>query len=1733
MRQLISTVSILCLLVFSLSCSKDELGNFEKNDPEPEFKLFTMLDNYPAIRSAFNSVDSYRFNDLLCQAMNDIPGDVKAVLEVVEDLLVNKRTNTLSSTRSILYRILNQDELDREPVARSNDPGYATKDFPYYDMIADSIDSATEQKLNLTKPLLAMMRKVFAYFKYRFTPVELEEVMEDFIAHLRDDDANIMKVLFEEILAKMYFQTNESVWFNDKTDDHEEFDMQFSVGDSLCSRDDIGKAGTVDTHLGNAVRGADASFSGQEDEMKDPAFREAYYEVLREAGKMMSATVSAGGEVKDYGTVFRELVCNLEKYFTKGGEVFESNGGNNDYNRGYVYDVKDEDGNFVIDEEGKIVSKVVGEVNPNTGKEEYVSAELGNTIREMFAVLSSLFKRSDREHAASYYNENDEKKNKKYYFLTRYFEILRDMGFDPDKAHLEERLYDILRFDVWGRDRLKNWDIEVDFDKDSNDEIDEKMEKRPFAASHMNHMMLLIGMGENYGYFDSAYTDETDPDVNYGHGALESSGYLSLNDILCYIGFKELLGVNLYELALRGTKWDGDHSFRSVYRFSASQALDFRNPLNTEVNVVSLMPTQLCGDAGVPWGGNPKGWDATEEDLKNPDYKPDGIPSDDVEVPLNFYRPYNSDGRGEPDIINLFLTSFVRYVWDGQGPYYCTEGMKKEGNVYTYYRPEGSIYTHVTKPDPNNPVGDIVNETDPYCFEKDDIDVRMVVDALERDDDVIKGIITDEDDLNVILDAVAYAKNGDVAADEFIGEILRYIKKHSDKELSEFYADYFNKYQEFDDWQYVYPVSGREDLPYEEDQWDYDPERAQRGGRKNCRYEQKVQTDYSMMHLDNVFIFYDKELLERDVNDDGEITNFVDETGEYTGLDPATTTDEERLVREKLPPGLYDVYSVSNEEIGIYGDIGDEKEPVDRLLVAAEPKDRIPWENEQMDKFKSGRLTMYEMIPEKCVERECDTKIETLYRNLLFYLADKKFAVGVPIYMGISVGEVLAAVLSLVVSNPFFEGAMKDFIYWFNDATPLGYKLVQAGVIMVGEGNGAIGLGKLRFYDFEPEEMGPYPNVNGKWDLKRNKDVDLDVHPNGIITGGQSFFASDSRLYITYTADDLFNCLGTLVFDFLDGDILKFIADAYGLMTGTLEMSYIKEGFASFMLNSFLARGSLLGGGLSACMPGFCRMAFPRCVDPRNPSETIKTVGSRKGGLLKDRDWKCVVKPGAEPHPEWGFEANDNDPNWPNRQSFLVEAFIAFVIALRECGGSGIESFEQFYNTRGKNSIFAPNTDYNPSKAVFDTVIGALMSPMMYYQPGEDGAMPRNTWSARFVDYHDVYMRTDLIENTTGQDSWVERAYYQLGNVVNLFTLPVDSDSSGDFHDAPQRCDSLLPLLTEYDVTRPVGPDNPPNTRLITALYKLAMLFTDPKYDERPEGKAYKEEDFSTWSTREKIRYGTEQFVSTMKCRKGDRIKINERDIGKNQRTTYWPEVYKYPIWMFSDNGIREEDIDLDRIIDEWIGSDESGKGLAIIPDSRPNPEDWENFSIFFDALGELMSNNGKTKGEFNIMEDIIEFIDLMNLPDASNEHLKGLRHTVGSMITYYNEDNGSWEYPDELLNIISTSMPDILETFRGRYYSLCTLIDSLMKEDGFLEYLIYSLDCTYSGREIFEQLHAFLGEDYIAQHDSFFWSDFAELLTAFAAIINAESLGIEDISARDAIGSAEPFDGLGELLSW
>jgi len=261
-----------------------------------------------------------------------------------------------------------------------------------------------------------------------------------------------------------------------------------------------------------------------------------------------------------------------------------------------------------------------------------------------------------------------------------------------------------------------------------------------------------------------------------------------------------------------------------------------------------------------------------------------------------------------------------------------------------------------------------------------------------------------------------------------------------------------------------------------------------------------------------------------------------------------------------------------------------------------------------------------------------------------------------------------------------------------------------------------------------------------------------------------------------------------------------------------------------------------------------------------------------------------------------------------------------------------------------------------------------------------------------------------------------------------------------------------------------------------------------------------------------------------------------------------------FPAWFFAENGVRNEGIRLDTIIEELVGEDQSdpldfGTGIAVFPDYRdpehPNYKgyNWDNFNRIVDALGELLSNNGKTGGEYNIMEELIAIIDkLFTGVDATDKDIRAIRHTLGSLFTKYDKGSQEWEYSDDLAYILSDELPEILDVFEGNYGNLLVLLDALMKSkgnsEGFLLYVMKTLKSAYPTRDVIEQLRAFIKTDIIARHDSALWSDTAELLLDFVDMIKEEEQPgwFENDpfhGTGDVRNNSDPYRALGELLSW
>jgi len=297
--------------------------------------------------------------------------------------------------------------------------------------------------------------------------------------------------------------------------------------------------------------------------------------------------------------------------------------------------------------------------------------------------------------------------------------------------------------------------------------------------------------------------------------------------------------------------------------------------------------------------------------------------------------------------------------------------------------------------------------------------------------------------------------------------------------------------------------------------------------------------------------------------------------------------------------------------------------------------------------------------------------------------------------------------------------------------------------------------------------------------------------------------------------------------------------------------------------------------------------------------------------------------------------------------------------------------------------------------------------------------------------------------------------------------------------------------------------------------------------------------DYTQWGARRKVFYGLEQVFTSIKSSRGVATERNYFNL-------------LYPDGMFTT---REVDVNLDSLLDELIGSDPLGKGLAVFVDHREesHPDyiegyNWDNYYKLTEGIGELLSKKGSTSGEYCITDNLVNVLEsTLSSFNATDAQLKGVRHTLGSVFTEYDDAQGKWVYPQDLKNILTVHLPDILDAYQGHHQNLIFFANSMLMKDGFIEYLLANLDSRYPAEDVYTQLHAFLGNELVCLPDSALWCDLNELLISFVDMIIQQngltaasaSLFEETVYMPEVAPTAkydsyniDPYTALGEILS-
>ncbi|MFW5860871.1 MAG: hypothetical protein ACOCWZ_01365 [Spirochaetota bacterium] len=339
-------------------------------------------------------------------------------------------------------------------------------------------------------------------------------------------------------------------------------------------------------------------------------------------------------------------------------------------------------------------------------------------------------------------------------------------------------------------------------------------------------------------------------------------------------------------------------------------------------------------------------------------------------------------------------------------------------------------------------------------------------------------------------------------------------------------------------------------------------------------------------------------------------------------------------------------------------------------------------------------------------------------------------------------------------------------------------------------------------------------------------------------------------------------------------------------------------------------------------------------------------------------------------------------------------------------------------------------------------------------------------------------------------------------------------------------CDGLVPALAE--------------TNMVTKLMAFLQTTGDTSGVYADVNKT--SDDYTQWGARRKVFYGLEQVFTTIKCSEGTATSRGYFDV-------YHPE------WMFT---MRDVDVNLDGLLDELIGysdpdpnNDLHGKGLAVFVDNRTdsNPNrNWDNYYKLTEGIGELLSKKGSTSGEYCITDNLVNVLEsTLSSFNATDEQLKGVRHTLGSVFTEYDDAQGKWVYPQDLKNILTVHLPEILDAYQGHHQNLVYFANTMLMKDGFVEYLMKTLDSRYPAEDVYTQLHAFLGNELVCLPDSPLWCDLNELLISFVdMMIQQNGLTVEKSSlfeetvympevaptAKYDSYNIDPYTALGEILS-
>jgi hypothetical protein len=620
-------------ILISCSQSSSSDNEFQTSDVSSPFNLFHLFDGYPALTAAWDSVPGTTGNVKLTEMMKEDLVTGSEFMSIVSHLMdradnpglglledLKSTVGLVNTTSPRLYGHSSKNAGNPIGSFFATDPpeDLVNNLYSLLDEVTNDVGGTTPK---VSASASGMIVQILDYVVAK-SDADIEKTMNDLMDDLKDPDFQNDFNDLVDIVAPMVSMADYPMWYHKGS---------IPGGDYLVENPSDGE----NSGIGNTALGINLLLNGMFDILNGETIdRESMYELLDSLNKVLANPETA-----------KRLVWNLSNYFTPGG---------------FIYGTQ-QTGNNNVD------TNIYSTSSPNL----YSDSGLKPTLKELLTAAGDLLLRDDRRSSLVYRTGMTSKDYPLGYVLKN----AKKAYINWDTAQIKESLYDLMRVDMFGRDRRGS---------------------DAYSASFLEHLLYLGVIGTNYGYEHKANANEGKAlsmdayaTVLNEHGHGKQIGYVTLNDVLYSIQSQKnpLAGVGNYELGFENVNDQlvnkgRNRTYRSKKNFTIADKDKYKFAFSVNFQAARFLTSPIIADFGVGKalnGGNVNGYGG-----------------DDVDE----YIPYSPNGLGMRDMTSFTFSSIVRTCWEGEGPYYYKDpsAPRASNGGFTgkkYLRPDGRIYALV------------------------------------------------------------------------------------------------------------------------------------------------------------------------------------------------------------------------------------------------------------------------------------------------------------------------------------------------------------------------------------------------------------------------------------------------------------------------------------------------------------------------------------------------------------------------------------------------------------------------------------------------------------------------------------------------------------------------------------------------------------------------------------------------------------------------------------------------------------------------------------------------------------------------------------------------------------------------------------------------------------------------------------------------------------------------------